>query len=261
MQASLKPLSGMRVLITRPESEAPSLAEKLRELGAKALVLPTIQILPPESSGELDRAIRGVGEYDWVVFTSVNGVRFFHERAKTLNVSFDRLTKVRVAAIGPATADALERLGRKPDHVPEEYLSEEIALGLGDVRGKRILLPRADIASKKLPSLLTQRGAFVDEVVAYRTVIPDDLTPNRLKEIFAEGVDVITFTSPSTVRNFAQAVGAKELERFLKPVKVACIGPVTVEAAKELGVRVDVVALNHTIDGLVEAIENENRTV
>jgi uroporphyrinogen III methyltransferase/synthase len=261
MQASLKPLSGMRVVITRPESEAPSLATKLRELGAKALVLPTIAILPPESTDELDRVVRGVGEYDWVVFTSANGVRFFHERAKTLNVSFDRLNRVKVAAIGPATADALERLGRKPDYVPDEYLSEEVAQGLGDVSGKRILLPRADIASKKLPSLLTQRGAFVDEVVAYRTVIPDDLTPSRLKQIFAGGVDMITFTSPSAVRNFAQALGASEVERLLKRVKVACIGPVTVEAAKELGVHVDVMALNHTIDGLVEAIENENRTI
>jgi uroporphyrinogen III methyltransferase/synthase len=259
MQASLKPLSGMRVLITRPETEAPSLTEKLRELGAKALVLPTIEILPPESSEELDRAIRGVGEYDWVVFTSVNGVRFFHERAEALNVSFDGLTKV--AAIGLATADALERLGRKPDYVPDEYLSEEIAHGLGDVRGKRILLPRADIASKKLPSLLTQGGAFVDEVVAYRTVTPDDLTPSRLKEIFASGVDLITFTSPSTVRNLAQALDTTELEQLLKHVKVACIGPVTAEVAKELGLHVDVVALNHTIDGLVEAIENENRTI
>jgi uroporphyrinogen III methyltransferase / synthase len=261
MQASLKPLSGMRVLVTRPESEAPSLAEKLSELGAKALFLPTIAILPPENTDQLDRVVKGVEEFDWVVFTSVNGVRFFHERAKTLNAPFDRLNKVKVAAIGSATADALERLGRKPDYVPDEYLSEEIAYGLGDVRGKRILLPRADIASKKLPSLLTQHGAIVQEVVAYRTVIPDDLTPNRLKRIFAEGVDMITFTSPSTVRNFAQAVGAAELEPLLRNVKVACIGPVTVKAAKELGVHVNVVALNHTIDGLVEAIENENRTV
>ena len=258
MQASLKPLSGMRILITRPESEAPALAGKLRELGAKALFLPTIAILPPENTDEVDRAVRGVGEFDWVVFTSVNGVRFFYERAKALNVSIDKLNRVKVAAIGPATADALERLGRKPDYVPDEYLSEKIAQGLGDVGGKRILLPRADIASKKLPSLLIQRGAIVDEVVAYRTVIPNDLTPDRLKQIFAEGVDMITFTSPSTVRNFLRAAGAAELERLLKSIKVACIGPVTVQAAKELGVRVDVVALNHTIDGLVEAIENEN---
>jgi uroporphyrinogen III methyltransferase/synthase len=261
MQASLKPLTGMRVLITRPENDAASLSNKLRALGASTLELATIAIVPPEKTDDLDRAVRGITGYDWIVFTSANGVRFFHERAKMLNVSFDKLNQVKVAAIGPATADALEGYGRKPDYVPEEYLSEKIADGLGEVREKRILLPRADIASKKLPSLLVQRGALVDEVVAYRTVIPGDLTPNRLKSILSEGVDLITFTSPSTVRNFTQAVGSAELERLLTNVKIACIGPVTVEAAEELGLRVDIVALNHTINGLVEAIENEIRTV
>ena len=260
MQASLKPLNGMRVIITRPEDEVPSLAEKLRKLGAKTLYLPTIAIAPPQSTYELDRAVRSVSQYDWVVFTSVNGVRHFNERAEALHVAFNGLNP-KVAAIGPATAAALERMGRRPDYVPDEYLSEEIARGLGDVNGKRILLPRADIASEKLPLLLRQQGAFVDEVVAYTTVIPNNLTPTRLKQTFAEGVDIITFTSPSTVKNFTQAVGAAELKQLLRGVKVACIGPVTVEAAEELGVHVDVVALNHTIDGLVKAIENENRTV
>jgi len=261
MQASLKPLGGMRILITRPEREGPSLSTKLHALGATALELPTIAILPAKNTDALDRAVKEFEEYDWVIFTSVNGVRFFNERAKTLKVPFGKLKQVKVAAIGPATADALERLGKKPDYVPEEYLSEQIARGLGELAGKRILLPRADIASEKLPSLLKQRGAFVDEVVAYRTVIPEDLTLNRLKPIFDGRVDLITFTSPSTVRNLAEAVGHAELERLLKSVKVACIGPVTFDAAKELGLRVDVVAVNHTIDGLVEAIENEIRTV
>ena len=116
-------------------------------------------------------------------------------------------------------------------------------------------------ASRKLPSLLAENGALVDEVVAYRTVIPEDLTPDRLKSVLGGGVDLITFTSASTVRNFTQAVTSKELKNLLKSVKVACIGPVTVEAAKESGLRVSIVAMNHTIDGLVEAIENEIRTV
>jgi uroporphyrinogen III methyltransferase/synthase len=251
----------MRILVTRPESEASSLSEKLQALGATAVEVPTIAIKPPDNTNELDIAVKGIGEYDWVVFTSVNGVRFFHERAKMLNVQFDGLNRVKVAAIGPATSRELERLGKKPSYVPEEYLSDEIARGLGDVKGKRILLPRADIASKRLPSLLRQQGALVDEVVAYRTVIPDELNSDRLRAILDRGVDLITFTSPSTVRNFAHAIGPSEFERLLKSVKVACIGPVTVEAAKELGVRVDIVALNHTIDGLVEAIENEIRTL
>jgi len=259
--SSLKPLNGMKVLITRPENDSASLSTKLQELGATTLDLPTIAIVPPEKTDKLDRAIRGAEGYDWIIFTSVNAVRSFHERAGILNVQFDNLKRTKVAAIGPATANALEQFGWKPDYVPEEYLSEKIVVGLGDVNGKRILLPRADIASKKLPSLLTGRGALVDEVTAYRTVIPKDLTPGRLRSVLEEGVDLITFTSPSTVRNFAQAVGSEELLHLLKTAKIACIGPVTVEAAKESGLRVSIVAMNHTIEGLVEAIENEIRTV
>jgi len=257
LQTSLKPLSGLRVLITRPEGEAFSLSKKLSALGAITIEIPTIAIKPLDDAKELDKAIEQIGTYDWIVFTSVNGVRSFHERMKALNVVIKSLDQVKIAAIGPATSRELERLGKTPSFVPEEFLSEKIARGLGEVRGKRILLPRADIASKKLPLLLRQEGAFVDEVVAYRSVVPEELTSVRLKSILDGGVDLITFTSPSTVSNFVQALDVSNLASLLTRVKVACIGPVTVEAAKELGIHVDIVALNHTIDGLVEAIENE----
>jgi uroporphyrinogen III methyltransferase/synthase len=178
-----------------------------------------------------------------------------------LGKAADRLREVKVAAIGPATAAALVEVSGKLDYVPEEFLSEKIAQGLGDVKGKRILLPRADIASKRLPELLKKNGAIVDEVAAYRTVTPDDLSANRVESILEQGVDVVTFTSASTVRNLADVVGAGRLEALLKGVKVACIGPVTAEAARALGVHVDVTAGNHTIDDLVEAIVNEVRDV
>jgi len=188
-------------------------------------------------------------------------VQFFSQRLQELGESSDKLKQVKVAAIGPATAAALERLGKEPDYVPAQYLSEKIAAGLGDVTGKRILLPRADIASKKLPELLRQCGAKVEEVVAYRTVIPEDLSADRLRSVLNQGIDVVTFTSPSTVRNLAQIVGASELQVLLKGVKVACIGPVTAETTKNLGIQTDIVARTHTIDNLVEAIENGIRTV
>jgi uroporphyrinogen III methyltransferase/synthase len=251
----------MKILITRPRTQNLFLSQKLRELGATTVELPTIAILPPENADRLDRSIGKLSDYDWVVFTSVHAVRFFSKRMKALGQPFDKFSKTRVAAIGPATAAALELLGRKPDHVPGEYLSEQIALGLGDVKGKRILLPRADIASKRLPQLLTEHGAEVEEVVAYRTVLPNDLSSDRLRSVLNQGIDVVTFTSPSTVRNLAQIVGANELEALLKKVKVACIGPVTAEETRRLGVHVDIVAKNHTIDDLVEAIENDVRTV
>ncbi len=262
MQATaLKPLAGMRIIITRPKQQSQALSQGLGKLGAKTIELPTIEIVPVENTGPLDRALRSLEDYDWLIFTSVHGVRFFFERLTALKISLESLKGLKVAAIGPATAAAIERAGKKPDYVPEEYLSERIALGLGHLRGRRILLPRADIASKRLPNLLREHGALVDEIVAYRTVVPRDLTPERVKSIFAEGIDLITFTSASTVRNLAQVLSDGELVVFLRNVTVACIGPVTVEVAKELGVGVDVVAKNHTIDALIEAIVNETRTV
>lgn len=259
--ASLKPLSGVRVLVTRPMEQAEALSGKLRVLGATAIELPTIQVVPAEETAALDKAARDISEYDWAIFTSVHGVQFFMKRMAALNVEPEAFRKVRVAAIGPATAAALEREGKKPDYIPNEYLSGKIVEGLGVVKGRRILLPRADIAARKLPALLRKRGALVDEVVAYRTVIPRDLTRERLNTILSGGVDLVTFTSPSTVRNMAQVLGGRKLRWLLRNVRVACIGPVTVEAARKLGIDADIVAETHTIDALVDVIVNEIRTV
>jgi len=259
--SSVKTLEGVKILITRPERQNIHISAKLRELGAITIELPTITILPPNNTAPLDKSILDISQYDWVIFTSVHGVRFFSQRLKALGEPSDKLKQVKVAAIGPATAAALEHLGKKADYVPTQFLSKKIAIGLRDVEGKRILLPRADIASKKLPELLRQRGAEVEEVVAYRTIIPEGLSADRLKSVLNQGIDVVTFTSPSTVRNLAQIVGANELTVLLKGVKVACIGPVTAEVTKELGIHVDIVARTHTIDNLVEAIKNDIRTV
>ena len=259
--SSLKCLEGVKILITRPEEQNLLLSSKLRNLGATTVELPTITILSPQSTDRLDRSILRLLHYDWLIFTSVHGVRFFSQRLETLREPLDKLKQVKVAAIGPATAAALKRLGKEPDYVPTQYLSEKIAVGLGDVKGKQILLPRADIASKNLPDLLRQRGAEVEEVVAYRTVIPEGLSADRVKSVLNQGIDVVAFTSPSTVRNLVQAVGTNDLGVLLKGVKVACIGPVTAEATKKLGIHVDVVARAHTIDDLVEAIENDIGTV
>jgi uroporphyrinogen III methyltransferase/synthase len=209
----------------------------------------------------LDQALQKLNEYDWVIFTSVHGVRFFMERMANLKIPLKAMKQVMLAAIGPATASELERAAKKPEFVPNEFLSENIVDGLGNVNGKRILLPRADIASKKLPQLLRSRGAFVEEVVAYQTVIPPDLTPERVNSIFMRGIDLVTFTSPSTVHNLAQVIGDDKLAQVLSNVKVACIGPVTVQATRELGIGVNIVAGIHTVDALVEAIVDEIRAV
>jgi uroporphyrinogen III methyltransferase/synthase len=251
----------MTILVTRPVEQAQILSEKLRELGATTIELPTIEIVSAENNSALDEALKRLNEYDWVVFTSVHGVRFLMKRMADLNIAPSTLKRVKLAAIGPATASLLESAVKTPELVPTEFLSLKIADDLGDVKGKRILLPRADIASKGLPDLLRKRGASVEEVVAYRIIIPPDLTPDRLTNIFAGRVDLVTFTSPSTVRNLARVLGFNKLDELLSAVKVACIGPVTVEAKKELGISVDIVSKIHTIDGLVEAIVDEIGTV
>lgn len=262
MQAtSLRPLSGVRILITRPIEQASVLSDKLRHFGATTVQLPTIEIVPAEDTAALDVALRNLTEYSWIIFTSVHGVEFFVKRMVELSIPPEVLRKVRVAAIGPATARALEGAVKKPDYVPIQYLSEKIIGGLGDVKGMRILLPRADIASKTLPTILRDRGALVDELVVYRTVTPQDLTTERLTSILADGLDLVTFTSPSTIRNLAHIVGDKQLANFMRNVKVACIGPVTVAAARGFGIKVDIVARSHTVDSLVEAIVNEIGTV
>lgn len=261
MQAtSLKPLVGMRILVTRPLEQSHALTEKLQALGATTVELPTIQVAPATIAG-LDEAVKNLGEYDWLIFTSIQGVRFFYERLAKQNVATDVMKRIQVAAIGPATAAALRLNGKEPNYVPAEYLSEKIVDGLGDVAGKRVLLPRADIASKKLPATLRERGALVDDVVAYRTVRPSDLTARRVNSILADGVNLAIFTSPSTVRNLAEVVGGQRLIRLLANARIACIGPVTAREAEQVGLAVHIVPEVHTIDGLLEALSDETRTV
>jgi uroporphyrinogen III methyltransferase/synthase len=254
-----KPLLGRRVLVTRAAGQAKALSSKLQVLGATTIEVPTIEIEPPTNTDQLDSAIKNLGNYDWIIFTSVNGVDFFSRRMACVQAHISVLNSVRVAAIGSATAAALERAGRKADYIPAEFLSERIALGLGNLQGKRILLPRADIASEKLPLLLRSRGATVDEVTAYTTVPPRELSSEELRKTIEAGVDIVTFTSPSTVSNFSHALGEVEARKFLGHVRVACIGPVTLEAARKIGINVNVVANPHTIDALVEAIVDDIR--
>ena len=255
-QTSIKSLTGRRILVTRATKQAASLSRKLQDLGATIIEIPTIEIKPPPSMEELDNAIKNLKNYDWIIFTSAHGVEFFIRRMVALQVDLSLLKGAKIATIGSTTSAALQRVGRSPDYVPDEFLSEQIALGLGDLRGKKILLPRADIASGRLPRLLRNRGGIVDEVAVYRTTIPKELNSEIVKAAFKVGVDVVTFTSPSTVNNFVQVL-SNEVGKCLSNVRVACIGPVTFEAARKAGIEVHVVANPHTIDALVEAIQDD----
>ena len=257
MRMSIMPLSGMKVIVTRPANQAISLSTKLRNLGATTIEVPMIEIQSPSDTDSIDNSIQNLRKYDWVIFTSVHGVEFFLRRMTMLHVPESSLDGVKIAAIGPATSAAIQSIGRTPDYVPSEFLSERIAAGLGSLQGKRILLPRADIASKKLPLLLRDKGALVDEVVAYKTVVPRELKRDQIKTVVESGVDAIIFTSPSTVHNFVDALKDVSSMKELNNIKIVCIGPVTAEAATQSGMQVALVANPHTIDALVEAMANE----
>jgi len=253
------PLAGRRIAITRPREQADALARQLEALGARVTLLAAIRIAPIEDSAPLDAAIAQLGSYDWLVFTSVNGVAAFTERLAATDHTWDGRGLAQVAAIGPATAAALERAGVPVALMPDEYVAEGILDGLGMVAGQRLLLARADIARRTLAEGLRLRGAEVDEVAAYRT-IPQPVAPELIERILGdergERVDAITFTSSSTALGLLQgltATGRKPAEA-LRGVALAAIGPITAATLREHGLEPAVVAREYTIPGLTTAL-------
>jgi uroporphyrinogen III methyltransferase/synthase len=244
------PLFGKRILVTRAQEQAGDLTDRLHQLGAQSIEFPVIAIQPASDYGPLDRAIECLSTYDWLIFTSVNGVHFFLERLDRSAVDL-RSLRAKTCVIGPATRRAVEALHLKVDLMPKEYVAESLveAFEQHDLSGKRVLLPRAAVARDLVPEELRRRGARVDVVEAYRTVLPDSAR-TRAAEIFSRKPDWITFTSSSTVSNFVEAAGAD----VLQGVRVASIGPITSETARRLGIAINVEANPHTIDGLIEAI-------
>ncbi len=242
-----------RILITRPAHQAEEMAGRLRALGAEVVHIPVLRILPPRSYEPLDRALRQLGAYRWVVFTSQNGVWAVEARLHHLRIPPEVLRSTRTAAIGPATARLLERLGAPPVLRPAEYRAEALvqAFSAYDLRGARILIPRAEEARDVLPQGLRVQGAEVEVVAAYRTGIAWEQAP-RLLEALQGGVDAVTLTSPSAVRALWHFLAGRGLP---EGVRVVCIGPVTAEAARRLGVRVDAVAEVYTSEGMVQALE------
>jgi uroporphyrinogen-III synthase len=246
-----QPLEGLRVAVTRSREQADSFSAKLEALGAVVITFPTIAITSPENTEPLDRALAQLATYDWVIFTSVNGVEQFWKHAHAVGAYVGAIHRCHVAAVGPTTADALRARGVEPDVVPDKFVAEAILDALPDVQGLRILLPRADIARAALPDQLVAYGAQVDDVATYRNV-PGQPAPQAF-DMLRAGVDVITFTSASTVRNFVNIIG-DELDAVLGDATIACIGPITGQAARELDLPVHIVPEDYTIEGLTEAI-------
>jgi len=251
-----RPLMGKRIVVTRAREQASDLVKQLSDLGAECLECPTIKVVPPDDWKPLDAAIENISSYDWLVFTSVNGVNYFFERLFSKGNDARALGKLNTAVIGPATERRLFIFGLKSDIVPKSYRAESIieAFGNEDVNGKKILLPRAKEARPILPVELTKMGATVDEITSYYTKeVPDsaDLLLKRLKE---NTIDLITFTSSSTVKNFKAILPDNIFETQMKDITIACIGPITADTAKNLGFEVHIVAKSFTIPGLCEAI-------
>ncbi|MFH1646497.1 MAG: uroporphyrinogen-III C-methyltransferase [Chloroflexota bacterium] len=249
-----RPLFGKRILVTRARRQASALSRLLAERGAQPVELPAIDIQAADY-GELDRAAANLGNYHWIIFTSVNGVEAFWERLQHLERDSRTLGGLRIGAIGPATAQALEAKGITPDYIPEVYTSEGVVAGLKkqNVTGQRFLLPRADIADKELAQGINRLGASVHEVTAYRT-LPATEAVTRAKQMITSGeIDIVTFTSSSTVSNLLAAFGEEPLA--ISRARVACIGPKTAETAARAGLNVDIIAGEQTVAGLVAAIE------
>jgi uroporphyrinogen III methyltransferase/synthase len=246
------PLFGQKIVVTRSPDQAAEFSDRLRALGAEPIELPVISIQAPQDPAPLDHAIERLASYDWLIFTSVNGVRFFLDRLDASRRDL-RSLKARICAIGPATRQAVEDLHLKVDLMPEEYVAESLVKALAGepLAGRRILLPRAAVARDLIPAELGKAGAQVDVVEAYRNVVPENAAA-RAAEIFSapKKPDWITFTSSSTVKNLLATVGRDALAG----VRIASIGPVTSETARAHGLKVDVEATQFTLDGLIQAI-------
>ncbi|MFP4474097.1 MAG: uroporphyrinogen-III C-methyltransferase [Desulfatibacillaceae bacterium] len=251
-----RPLFGRRIVVTRARRQASALVDRLAELGAECLEYPTIEVVPPEDYGPLDRAVAEVGSYDWVVFTSTNGVDYFFDRMEKAGRDTRALGNAGVGAIGPATAARLTDFGIRCDLLPKTYQAESVveAFADRDIAGKKVLLPRAMQARTVLPEELTKMGADVHEVAAYMTRPVTHGAEALAGELSSGSVDMVTFTSSSTVENFVGLLPGGEVGSYMDRTAAACIGPITADTARGLGIDPALVADEFTIDGLCDAI-------
>ena len=253
------PLFGLRIVVTRAREQASTLAGRLRRLGAEVIEFPTIRIAPlaEDKLQRLDQAIGSLGRYQWIVFTSVNGVDAFFDRMLKLGKDARQVAGCKLCAIGPATAQALRAKSLVADLLPESFVAESIiaAFETGAMSGVRVLLPRAEAGRDALPAGLRRLGAEVDDVPVYETVLAGNHPAELRRRVEDAEFDVVTFTSSSTVRNFAEIVGIERARDICRKAAAASIGPVTSQTARDLGIPIAIEAEEYTIDGLVDAVK------
>jgi uroporphyrinogen-III synthase len=256
-----RPLAGTRILVGRARHQAGSLSTSLRSLGASVIEIPFIEIREPQSYQPLDDALKNIRNYDWLILTSANGVEAMWERVRKLHITRRNFKHLQIAAIGPATKKAIVKHGLKVKMVPEEYVAESVVQGLRDkVNGKRVVLIRAKVARDVIPEQLRAAGAEVDVIEAYETVVPEK-SRARLRALMRNAKrrpHIVTFTSSSTVKNFAELLGQQKAgsrgEGLLKGLHFASIGPVTSATLRELQMPVAIEAREFTMGGLIRAI-------
>jgi uroporphyrinogen III methyltransferase/synthase len=258
-----RPLLGKRIVVTRAREQASDLVQLLSDLGAECLECPTIKVQAPPDWKPLDRAIEHLSTYTWLVFTSVNGVKFFFERLFANGKDVRALNGLKTATIGPATQKRLLEFGLTSDIVPASYRAESIieAFKTQDVQGQKILLPRAMEARPILPVELARMGAVVDEITAYMTTQVRKNADLLLERLQAHTIDLITFTSSSTVKNFKALLPEERFQALMEKVAIASIGPITTDTAQALGFKVAVSADTYTVPGLCEAILQHYRNI
>ena len=251
------PLFGKSIVVTRKGDQAEGMIERLGELGAEPVFFPVIETVAPEDWATLDEALNNISRYDGLIFTSVNGVRFFFQRLKEIQQDIRNLKNLRVYTIGPKTAEAVRDLGICVDVVPEDFVAESLieSIGKEKITGQRFLIPRAAVAREVLPKTLREMGAQVDIAPAYQTILPKPKSDAFSKRLQSGDIDVLTFTSSSTVKNFLELTG-KSLFEEVKKTRIACIGPITAETAKNAGLNVDILPKEYTVPALLEAIED-----
>lgn len=253
------PLRGKRIVVTRPEAQASSLVEKITALGGTAIEFPVIEIVHDVDRCKLNEVLNNIGCYDWIFFTSVNGVDIFFDVFVLQQRDIRTLHGIRICAIGPATKEKLRQKGLMVDVIPERYCAEGIIDILKEKLqpGQKVLLPRARGARTMLPEGLKALGVHVDEVYLYEAALPARVDRNLTREIINGAVDIIMFTSSSAVKNFINIIGKENINRINNEIKIACIGPITAETARSRGLQVAAEAKEYTIEGLMEAIEEQ----
>ncbi len=253
-------LKNVKVVITRAKGQADEFANVLAAAGAQTIYFPTIEFRAPDDLGAVTDAVSRINSYDWVIFTSANGVRFFFELLHRFGKDDRALTGVSTGVVGPKTAAALKEYGVSIDLVPEDYRAEGLISGLVEagLTGKRILIPRALIGREVLPVTLREHGADVTVAPVYETTSPADMDTDGLLRVIGDGADtVLTFTSGSTAKNFFAAFSDGQLHRFIGKAKIAALSPVTKKVVEKMGYSVDIVPAVYTAKDLAEAIIND----